>query len=277
MRQIGFLRCCGGCFLAVVLLAESSSLFAGDYDKALSLREEGRYTEAMEELRRNYQTGDKKTLALLGKLSLDMNDFGRARAYYEKSCPGLNTAPCFNELGIVYMHIEKYKNARAAFAKAVEMEPGNSQYQSNLGLVWFYLRKKNMAQKHYNLALSIDPDNDVARMNHSVLLLRQGRYKAAEDELNRVLASGKKHYFACLYMGYALFRQKRYNESLEYFNKGLDYNPRFHTLYLYRAHAYFKLGAYGQAEYDLNVADQIKPGDAKAALLRNMIRRQRGY
>lgn len=256
-----------------------NSVYPADLSEISRLRDQGRYKEAIEQIQKDIKVSnpDRTTLALLAKLYLDTDDIKKALYYYEKSCPGLNIAPCFNEWGVAFMKVGRFKNAWAAFNKALEEEPQNSQYHSNAGLANLYLGKKDKAQKHYEAALRIEPNNEAARINLAILFLKKGHYKKAESFLSQVLSGGETNYLACLYMGYALYRQKRYQESISYYDQGLQYKQDFQILYIYRAYSWYKLGNYTKAEDDLNLADQIKADEVKSTVLRKMIAKKRGF
>jgi tetratricopeptide (TPR) repeat protein len=87
-----------------------------------------------------------------------------------------------NNLGVEYLHRDRFEEAIVHFQKAAEINPRNISALNNLGLAYARSGKVEAAEKAYRQALHLDPGHLRARWNLAELLERTGRWKEAEQE-----------------------------------------------------------------------------------------------
>jgi tetratricopeptide (TPR) repeat protein len=77
--------------------------------------------------------------------------------YYQaalKGAPG--SASLFRKIGICQLQMQRYKEARKSFERAIRVDRKDAISYNNLGVVYYELRNYNAAIKHYQKAISID-------------------------------------------------------------------------------------------------------------------------
>lgn len=101
---------------------------------------------------------------------------GRLDDSYRSAAQGKSLA----ELG-------KYDEARAAYRRATEIDPGNALAWAGLGAANVLLGQDIEARPCYDKALSLDPENWLAHYNLGVLAAREGDRESAFQHLERAL------------------------------------------------------------------------------------------
>jgi tetratricopeptide (TPR) repeat protein len=88
--------------------------------------------------------------------------------------------------------------ARAAYERAIELDPQHADARVNLGRLLHEDRAPNAAEKQYRAALESDPDHDVAWFNLGVALEDLGRLHEAAEAYQKALeldpSNGDAHY-----------------------------------------------------------------------------------
>ncbi len=93
----------------------------------------------------------------------------------------------FNNLGIVFNELEKYKEAVSCYSKAIEF--GYELEKSYLGRAraWSFLKEKEKAIDDYTEAIKINADCLDARQSRGVLYNNRGEYEKAIKDYDTVL------------------------------------------------------------------------------------------
>ena len=100
------------------------------------------------------------------------------------------SADGYNNLGLVYIDIQKYEEAERAFRGAVEADPLFADAHLNLGTLFFQKGRYAEAAAEFERALAIDPGVLTARSNLGLVLLALGRRAEAADYLEQVVREG---------------------------------------------------------------------------------------
>jgi tetratricopeptide (TPR) repeat protein len=87
------------------------------------------------------------------KAYLDALDYYRA-ALLKKP----DSAEIYNKIGIAELQIQRYKEARKDFEKAIKADRNFANAYNNLGAVYYEQKKYGPAIKQYQKALKLDPD-----------------------------------------------------------------------------------------------------------------------
>lgn len=106
------------------------------------------------------KAGDNSTvLNKMGICDLMLQRYKEARRSFERAIKvDRNHADAYNNLGVVYYSLHDYGRAIRRYEKAVEMNPGAASYYSNLGAAYFSRRQFDKAAASYAKALELDPD-----------------------------------------------------------------------------------------------------------------------
>jgi tetratricopeptide (TPR) repeat protein len=68
-------------------------------------------------------------------------------------------------LGLLFMQLRQFPNARIAFENVLGLDPQDAQAEGSLGVVCLHLRQYREAITHLQQALVLDPDDAIARAN----------------------------------------------------------------------------------------------------------------
>lgn len=77
------------------------------------------------------------------------------------------------ELGNSHAQAGRWDQARAAYQKAIELDPNFQAAYANLGVVYYQLEQLDLAASQYQKALELDPDDGDVAYNLGALYLQQ--------------------------------------------------------------------------------------------------------
>jgi TolB-like protein len=139
-------------------------------------------------------------------------------------------------------HPRTYDGVRAAFERALAIEPGNAEAHHLFALELRYLGEDSAAIAEYHNALRIEPGRAVSL---------QG-------------------------IGSVLFAARRHAEALQWFDSTLTVDPAYYLGYLRRARVRMQLGVIAEARRDAETAIRLGAGDELAEAVLAMIEARSG-
>lgn len=199
----------------------------------------------------------------MGYSFYQIKDFAQARQRFERCLkPEDEIAQnAYYYLGNCFLKIEKFENARTAFAKAAEMDFNQEIREEALFLnskVSFQTRYYEDALTSLQKFLKDYPGSDHREEGTSLIgeiLVYSSNFKDAIEYLEtedglRTPRSRKAYQRACFSYGVQLFEQEMYDESVDYFKKALNQNQDQATTmnaYFWNAEAHYRMGEYSSA------------------------------
>jgi tetratricopeptide (TPR) repeat protein len=95
----------------------------------------------------------------LGIAELQIQRYKEARRHFEKAIRIERMfASAYNNLGSVYYGQRKYGTAIKQYRKAIQLEPAVASFHANMGAAYFAKKDFDAAGKSYSRALELDPD-----------------------------------------------------------------------------------------------------------------------
>jgi tetratricopeptide (TPR) repeat protein len=95
----------------------------------------------------------------LGIVELQMQRYKEARRDFEKAIKVDRTfASLYNNLGTAYYGQQKYRAALKQYQKAIKLDPGVAAFYVNMGAAYTARKEFETADIHYARALKLDPD-----------------------------------------------------------------------------------------------------------------------
>ena len=94
-----------------------------------------------------------------------------------------------NNLGAIDLAAGRYKPARTAFRKALDLAPGNVEANTNLGLAHIYSGNPTAAIDCFVRALGADPDYLIARFSLAKALNMTGQHEKAVESLDESIGA----------------------------------------------------------------------------------------
>ena len=86
-------------------------------------------------------------------------DYVDAADYYLATLKGATgSASVFNKLGICYLQMQRYKEAKKSFERAIKADRKHADALNNLGVIYYQAHNYNAAIKHYEKAISLKDD-----------------------------------------------------------------------------------------------------------------------
>jgi len=125
------------------------------------------------------------------QLRTDKN-FLDAVDYYQAAAKGVpGNASLFNKIGICQLMMQRYKEAKKSFERAIRVDRKHSEAYNNLGVIHYLTRNYNAAIRQYEKAISLNDD-------------------AASYYSN---------------MGAAYFGKKQFDKAIQSYSKAMELNP----------------------------------------------------
>lgn len=101
-----------------------------------------------------------------------------------------NSAPAWNNIGIVCRRIGKLDDARVSYERAYQLDPENADYLINLGSTCLKLSDPGNALQYLQLAVELVPGHPLAHANLALTYAVFGRLEEAEDALRLAILYG---------------------------------------------------------------------------------------
>jgi protein O-GlcNAc transferase len=120
-------------------------------------------------------------------------------------------------LGYTLQHLSRWEEAIAAYARALELNPGFADAQVNLGSCLQHLGRYEEALERFRAAAATNPSLALAQFNQGLVLQRLGRWSESVEPLRAALALSPADARAWDHLYDALMRLLRQDEALEAF------------------------------------------------------------
>ena len=196
--------------------------------KAILLHMEGKIEEAIKELQRGVNAGEKTldVYAGLGHLQFEAGRFDAAAEAYRtvlereplhKTCH-YNLAVCLEKTG-------RYKEALASFEKAFEINPQRIEIGLGVGVSLLHLRRFAEAGAAFETCLKTHPNDESALFGKAFALQGEGRRAEAETAYSEALKRNPAHEEALLNLIALAVEQKKDPATREYCEKLLTLRP----------------------------------------------------
>jgi len=202
MDERGFARELEDCYLAMwrerqaAAASAGSAVAAGAFEAARALRAAGKPAEAKaacEAILRS-QPAHEEAVAFLWDLCHELNDNGAAVDWIGRAlAAGGAGARLHHMLGCTLQDLGRLPEARAAYGKALELDPGHAKAANNLGCLQDAMGELDQAEQSYERALRADPQLANAYFNRGNVKRQRGQYAAAVADLQKALSLEPGH------------------------------------------------------------------------------------
>jgi tetratricopeptide (TPR) repeat protein len=179
-------------------------------------------------------------------------------------------------LGVNLSGQRKHARAEAAYARAVELEPGFAKAYSNLGGALSEQRKHAEAEAACLEALALEPQQAAAHINLGNALFGQGKFAEAEAAYRKAIALEPDFAKAYSNLGSALNEQRKHAEAEAACREAIALEPDLAEAHTNLGNALSNQGKPAAAESAHRQAIALQPDLAEAHYnLGNALRRQR--
>jgi len=205
----------------------------------------------------------------LGSALFDQGHYAEAEEAYLQAIDvnPKDDAAAFSALGVALGRLNKLEQARAAFRKAMELQPKNPVWEYNLGSLLREHGQFSEAIACFRKAIELDPKYGHAWGNLGLALEGLGRFAEAADAHRKAVefATDKDSaYRAYNNLGGALGRLDREPEAADCFRKALESQPDLSEAYYGLGLALGNLGKHQEAIPGFRKAVERKPDHYQA-------------
>jgi tetratricopeptide (TPR) repeat protein/glycosyltransferase involved in cell wall biosynthesis len=168
----------------------------------------------------------------LGAQFFEMNRLREAKEAFKKALecdPNYYRALC--DLGLVYAKEEKFEKSRKLLEKTIELNPHYTSAYINLGLVYEGLYETEKAIDSFRSALECDPHNTQAMKHLGMVYFSKQHYSDAYDMFKRLRKTGDiesvlvEYAHTCYEIGTLFMKKNDFVKTKKYFEEALKCNP----------------------------------------------------
>jgi tetratricopeptide (TPR) repeat protein len=202
---------------------------------------------------------------VLGISYYQMEDYGKAEKFLlEALAKNDKDAEAAYTLGRTYLELENEKGAIPQFQKAVELEPGRSQWLYELGLLFYQQNDFKNSLHYFDLAADkgYRKSNDFYE-NYGFAQLYSGDAEGGIKTLNMLLERKPNNKELLNNIAHALYATKKYKEALDYFTKMVNLDPKDATALYMAGMTFQKLGQTEKGQKICDQAIQMDPSLSK--------------
>ena len=170
----------------------------------------------------------------MAKAMYQLEDYPGAIALMEKSAIKKPTAPKYIMLAKCYAEVSDYKQAAAAFKKAIDMDASNANTWYEYGLLQSALPDYAGAISALEKASALGYKKDMAYTeNLANLYLQTNDFEKGIVLINELVLKKPKDDALMFLAGQAYYKAKKFVESANYYEKAFATNPEnFRALYM---------------------------------------------
>lgn len=166
-----------------------------------------------------------------------------------------------NNLGVSFLELNRFKEAKVAFEKAIAIKDNYFQAYNNLAKSEFKLGYLNQAEASDRKAISLNSDYIDAHHGLAKTLQALQRYPEAVTSYNTVLKINPNNVEAYNNFGITLALQNKYTEAEVCYNKAIELKPEGHHAYHNLAGLLILMHRFDEAELKSRKAIALKPDD----------------
>ncbi|MCP4220189.1 MAG: tetratricopeptide repeat protein [bacterium] len=154
---------------------------------------------------------------------------------------------------------KRYKEAVAAFEKAVESDPKDAGARTNLGTTLGYLKEYKGAVLQFEEALKLDPKNVTVHFNLGTMNRYMGKHAETVKHMTFVVKENPKDEWAYLTLAHAYHQLKKFPEAIKHYNAAIKIEPALVTAWIKLSELYMELKQYDKTLETLNTVSANMP------------------
>lgn len=153
---------------------------------------------------------------------------------------------------------ESFPQAKAAAAKALELDPALAEPHASLAYARLYYDWDWAgAEREFQQAIALNPNYATAHHWYSVYLTAMGRREEAMAEIRRAQQLDPLSLIIRTDIGFQLYYARQYDEAIEHLRGTLEMNPNFPLAHLWLGRAYQQKQMYAEAIAEFRQAANV--------------------
>lgn len=231
-------------FVFAVLPQQPAADVAAQFQRAVTLQQEGKLAEAADEYRAllKLKPDYMEAHANLGVVLARLGKYEEAVASYEAALRlSPQTTPLLLNLGIAHYRAGQFAKAIESFDKLLQIKPDLVQARQLYGLSLSALGRDEEALRQLEPTLDVAPPDPAVLYSLGLAYLRLGK-SGLRATLERLAAIPAGLPALHLLQGQAFLRDRDYDRALEELQAAVRLNPELPRLYFSLGLSYFMLG-----------------------------------
>ena len=170
-----------------------------------------------------------------------------------------NNASYYNNRGITFNNLKKYKEAIEDYSEAIKLNPSYSLAYNNRGVSFYNLKDYNKAIEDYNMAIKLNPNYPLTYNNRGNTFFYKKEYENAIEDYSEAIKLKPEKVSYYNNRGNAFFYRKEYDEAIKDYSEAIKLKPEEASYYNNRGDAFFYKKEYENAIKDYSEAIKLKP------------------
>jgi tetratricopeptide (TPR) repeat protein len=240
-----------------------------------SLREEGKYTEALDATRAALvRYPNDRSLKLTEALTLgDLRKYNESLAILRALLEGQTDTSVLTILSSVQLQNGQFKEAEATIRKALEADPNDTELLIQLGSIQDRAGQRGEAEKTLRTVLQREPDNATALNNLGYFLAeRNARYNEALPLIEKAVSIEPLNGSFLDSLGWVQYKMGRLQEARGHLEKAVQYTRRNANVYEHLGDVLRDLGRPQEARRNWEVALEYSVEAGVIARLKDKIK-----
>ena len=173
-----------------------------------------------------------------------------------------NNASYYNNRGITFNNLKKYKEAIEDYSEAIKLNPNYSLAYNNRGVSFYNLKDYNKAIEDYNMAIKLNPNYPLTYNNRGNTFFYKKEYENAIKDYSKAIKLKPEEASYYNNRGDAFFYKKEYENAIKDYSEAIKLKPEEASYYNNRGDAFFYKKEYENAIKDYSEAIKLKPEEA---------------
>ena len=169
--------------------------------------------------------------------------------------------------GSEFMDLGRFEDAKTAYRKSIELNPGATLAHERLGTILLSQGKVEEAQREFETAVKLDPDFASAHEGLGVIFLSKGNYNEAQNKFETVIKLNPYYADAHAELGLVWLSKGDYNKAQIEFETAIKLDPELNDAYYQLGIIYMMKKEYGKAEKALRTAYSLVPDNPKVSFM----------
>jgi serine/threonine protein kinase len=166
------------------------------------------------------------------------------------------------EVGNTYAKAERYKDAIAAYTRAIELDPNYATAYNNRGDTYEDLRQFQQALADYNRAIELKPNDATVYFNRGNVYRKLRQFQKALADYSRSIELDPNDAISYFKRGTTYRELQEYQHALADYTHSIELDPNDAITYFTRGNIYRRLQEYQQALADYTCAIELDPNNA---------------
>ena len=182
-----------------------------------------------------------------------------------------NNASYYNNRGITFNNLKKYKEAIEDYSEAIKLNPNYSLAYNNRGVSFYNLKDYNKAIEDYNMAIKLNPNYPLTYNNRGNTFFYKKEYENAIKDYSEAIKLKPEEASYYNNRGNAFFYKKEYENAIKDYSEAIKLKPKEASYYYNRGLSFYNLKESDEAIKDYTKAIEINPNYDLAIKNKNII------